>query len=200
MYIVFSQSHNPVEVLAHVLFCAPEHAEARALSADAMEQLGYQSESATWRNAYLLAASELRRPRKSGIAAPASIPIDPDMLALLPLEKLLEYLAIRVHGLKAQALNMKLDWVLVDDDGCSEQQRMTLSNGALSHLNGSYDQAADARIVLSRDQLLDWLSRPDGLQRALENGQLQVSGNRALVATFLQVLDQFDPMFNVVEA
>jgi hypothetical protein len=48
------------QVLNHVVFDDPANAEARRLSADAMEQLGYQSESATWRNAYLWGAFELR--------------------------------------------------------------------------------------------------------------------------------------------
>ena len=49
-----------VQVLNHLIFADPDHRTARTLSADAMEQLGYQSESATWRNAYLSAAHELR--------------------------------------------------------------------------------------------------------------------------------------------
>jgi alkyl sulfatase BDS1-like metallo-beta-lactamase superfamily hydrolase len=49
-----------VEVLNHVVFAQPGHRAARELAADAMEQLGYQAESAIWRNAYLLAARELR--------------------------------------------------------------------------------------------------------------------------------------------
>ena len=44
------------------------NAAARALQADALEQLGYQSENATWRNAYLTGAQELR----NGVAAAAS--------------------------------------------------------------------------------------------------------------------------------
>ena len=49
-----------VQVLNHVVFADPQNRAARMLSADAMEQLGYQAESATWRNAYLSAAHELR--------------------------------------------------------------------------------------------------------------------------------------------
>ena len=40
-----------VELVNHVIFANPGNAEARALQADALEQLGYQAESATWRNA-----------------------------------------------------------------------------------------------------------------------------------------------------
>ena len=42
------------------MFADPTNAEARELQADALEQLGYQSESATFRNAYLMGAQELR--------------------------------------------------------------------------------------------------------------------------------------------
>lgn len=38
----------------------PDNDQARALQADALEQLGYQCENTTWRNAYLTGAQELR--------------------------------------------------------------------------------------------------------------------------------------------
>jgi len=49
-----------VQLVNHLVFADPENTTARQLQADAMEQLGYQSESATWRNAYLMGAKELR--------------------------------------------------------------------------------------------------------------------------------------------
>ena len=39
------------ELAGHLVFADPSHREARELQADAFEQLGYQSESATFRNA-----------------------------------------------------------------------------------------------------------------------------------------------------
>ena len=48
------------EAMSLLVFADASDAEARALGADALEQLGYQAESATWRNAYLLGALELR--------------------------------------------------------------------------------------------------------------------------------------------
>ena len=49
------------ELVNQVVFANPANAEARALQADALEQLGYQAESATWRNAYLMGAWSLVR-------------------------------------------------------------------------------------------------------------------------------------------
>src|SRR5690606_24588976 len=48
------------EAMKHVVFADPQNRQARALAADAFEQLGYMSEAATWRNAYLYGAHELR--------------------------------------------------------------------------------------------------------------------------------------------
>ena len=56
------------EVMNQVVFAEPTNMAARALAADANEQLGYQSESGIWRNAYLMAAQELRAgpPKRAG--------------------------------------------------------------------------------------------------------------------------------------
>lgn len=181
-----------VEALNHVVFADPADMTARELAADAMEQLGYQAESATWRNAYLLAARELRRPAQ---AVPSGIPISPDVVALLPLRSFLEYLAIRVNGPKAQHLDLHIDW-RVGDEEC---QRLTLSNGALNHLPGSHGQHADAVVRTERAQLAGLLQGPRELLRALDAGELDVRGDRAVFRAFVETLDEFDPMFNVVE-
>ncbi len=187
-----------VEVLQHVIFSDPSHADARALVADAMEQLGYQAESSTWRNSYLLGARELRQRRAP--SAHQTIPIGPDMVALLPLGGFLEYLAIRVHGLKAQDLQARFDWTLEAGDGHpAQRQRLTLSHGALSHLPGEHPGAADATISTSRAQMAAMLKGPEEMLRMLDTGELALHGNVALFRSFLQTLDSFDPMFNVVE-
>lgn len=48
------------EITNVLVFADPDNQEARYLCADALEQLGYQAESGTWRNAYLSGAKELR--------------------------------------------------------------------------------------------------------------------------------------------
>ena len=48
------------EITNGLVFADPSNEAARLLCADALEQLGYQAESGTWRNAYLTAALELR--------------------------------------------------------------------------------------------------------------------------------------------
>jgi hypothetical protein len=48
------------EVMKHAVYAHPDHAGARELAAQALEQMGFQAESATWRNAFLLGAHEYR--------------------------------------------------------------------------------------------------------------------------------------------
>lgn len=185
-----------IEALNHVVFADPDHQEARELAADAMEQLGYQSESATWRNSYLLAARELRR--RSTAAAPRGVTISPDVVAVLPLGSFLEYLGIRVNGVKAQALTARFDWRLVDDSSV-DSQKLTLSHGALNHLPGSHAGGADAVVETTRGQLSKLSAGRVALLAGIDSGELRVTGNVALFRRFVETLDEFDPMFNVVE-
>ncbi|HEX7293598.1 MAG TPA: alkyl sulfatase dimerization domain-containing protein, partial [Solirubrobacterales bacterium] len=48
------------ELVNHLVFAEPGNEEARELQADTLEQLGYGSENATWRNFFLIGAKELR--------------------------------------------------------------------------------------------------------------------------------------------
>jgi alkyl sulfatase BDS1-like metallo-beta-lactamase superfamily hydrolase len=185
-----------VEVLNHVVFAQPGNRAARELAADAMEQLGYQAESATWRNAYLLGARELRATVPA--AAPGGVAISPDIVAVLPFGSFLEFLAIRVNGPKAQDLDARFDWRIVDEAGI-DAHRITLSNGALNHLPGSHGATADAVIETPREQLSQLSAGRPALLAALDAGDVKVSGNASLFRRFVETLDDFDPMFNVVE-
>jgi alkyl sulfatase BDS1-like metallo-beta-lactamase superfamily hydrolase len=185
-----------VEVLNHLVFAEPTNRAARELAADAMEQLGYQAESATWRNSYLLGARELRS--SSSASTPRGVSISPDVVAVLPLGSFLEYLGIRVDGAKAQAFSARFDWRLVDG-AVVDAQRLTLSNGALNHLPGSHGNAADAVIETSREQLSKLSAGRSALLAGIDAGELRISGDAALFRRFVEVLDEFDPMFNVVE-
>jgi alkyl sulfatase BDS1-like metallo-beta-lactamase superfamily hydrolase len=186
-----------VRVLKQVIFARPDHGPARDLYADALEQLGYQSESSTWRNSYLLAAQELRH--RPGANAHPTLPISADMLSLLPLARFLELLAIRIDGQKAQALQARFNWTLTEEDGRIQQQRLTLSHGALSHLPGHHEGPVDAQITTPRGQLARLLKEPQGLTQAIDDGSLQVQGRIDLLRAFAQTLETFSPMFNVAE-
>jgi linear primary-alkylsulfatase len=98
------------EVLDHVVFADPGHAEAKALLADVFEQLGYGSENGTWRCEFLSAAMELQ----TGNFGTPTVTASADIVAHLSPEMLFDALAIQVNGPKVWDLDLAIDWDLPD--------------------------------------------------------------------------------------
>ena len=80
------------EVLDHVVINDPEHLQARALLADTLEQLGYQSESAPWRNFYLCGTKELR----AGLPAGSTFNASEGIARGMPMDNLFRLLSVRL--------------------------------------------------------------------------------------------------------
>ncbi len=184
-----------VQVLHHVIFADPKNQPARLLAADAMEQLGYQSESATWRNAYLLGAKELRhgapKPPPGGVGA-----ISPKVVAMMPPQMLLDFLAVRLNGEKAEGLNILIDWEMADAE---TSLRITLSNGALNNALGTHGDAAQAKIQLERTALGQLIASGLPLAQALDEGKIPHTGDTSTLKKLFGLFDQFYPMFNILE-
>ena len=184
-----------VQVLHHVVFADPANRRARELAADAMEQLAYQSESSTWRNAYALGAKELRlgAPKPPPRAAAAG---STRVLAMLPMEMFFDALAVRVNGSKAEALEVRLDWRMTDENRC---YRLTLSHGALSHREGSHGADAQATVSMNRALLAELVAGADRFSEAIADGRVHIEGDATVVNGLLGTLEDFNPMFNILE-
>ncbi|MGB7298216.1 MAG: alkyl sulfatase dimerization domain-containing protein [Burkholderiaceae bacterium] len=184
-----------VQVTHHVVFADPKNLAARTLAANAMEQLGYQAESSTWRNAYLLGAKELRlgapKPPPGGAGA-----ISPRVVAMMPIAMFFDYLAIRINGPKATGLNLLIDWQMTDQQ---TTHRLTLSHGALSHAKGSHHNQAIATVQLNRKQLAGLIMAGKPFAQALDEGQIPHDGDTAGLRQLFSLLDEFYPMFNILE-
>ena len=96
------------QAVSHLVFADPGNQAARALLADTFEQLGYLAESATWRNAYLFGAQELRQ----GMAELPPRPVVPrETLAALRTEQLWDVLGVRLNGPKAEGRHIVMNWI-----------------------------------------------------------------------------------------
>ena len=175
-----------------VVFADPTNAAARALQADALEQLGYQTENATWRNAYLSGAQELRNGVKR--SAPGGT-TSPDLVRALTVPHFFDYLAVRLNADKAAGKTMTLNWNFTD---LQERYAMTLRNSALTYLADSQSAQATATITLDKATLdrisLKQLTLPD----AIRDGSIHIDGNPQAVAALFGMLDSFDGSFNIV--
>jgi alkyl sulfatase BDS1-like metallo-beta-lactamase superfamily hydrolase len=180
------------EVMSQVVFADPSNKEARGLAADALEQLGYLAESATWRNAYLSGAQELR----NGPPPARRASLDPDMLRVTPLELVFDILGTLVDGGRAQNSRIVINWRFTDT---KQQLASTLENAALTYLIGKEEADADASVALSRITFEDLVLRRLTVARALEQRVITVAGSVAKLSELMDLLDEFDASFPIVE-
>jgi linear primary-alkylsulfatase len=178
------------EVLSHVVFAQPTHAEARALLADAFEQLGYGAENGTWRSAYLSGATELRN-GSFGTPVQAS---SPDMVAALGPELLFDALAIRVDGPRAWGERLTLDVRFTDTEGYF---RLLLANGVLTYSSAQKTDAEDATLRLPFRSLAV-LASGAADPATLASAGIEVSGDTSVLGRLMAVLDEPDPDFPLV--
>jgi len=181
------------EAMSHVVFADPANADARQLGADALEQLGYAAESATWRNAYLLGALELRQGRPSTVAR---APISPDVVRAMSLELFFDYLGVRLNSEKAEGRRIVINWVFSDLD---RRYVLNLEHCALTWLADRRSDRADATVTLERAMLNRLVLRELPFADAVERGLVGVDGDPAKVAELFSLLDDFTLMFEVVE-
>ncbi len=181
------------EAMSHVVFADPSNTEARGLGADALEQLGYAAESATWRNAYLLGASELRQGLSGAIAR---APISPDVLRAMSLDHVFDLLGVRLNAEKAEGRRIVINWVFPEP---APPYVLNLENCALTYLSGRRSERADATVMLERGALDRLLLRELSPADALQSGSVRVDGDFARLGELLGLLDDFSLMFEVVE-
>jgi alkyl sulfatase BDS1-like metallo-beta-lactamase superfamily hydrolase len=181
------------QVLQHAVYAHPEHAEARDLAAQAMEQMAWQAESATWRNAYLLGAHEYRQGPPRPLPPGAGFAL----VGALSSELLFDALAVRLNAPKAGALAFTMGWHFSDRH---EHWLLELRNGALHALQVDATPAADVSLTLARPTLDALLMQQLQPAQAIAGGQLQLAGDATRLAVFLSLLDRFTVSFPVVDA
>jgi len=178
------------EAVNHVVFAEPENREARELQAEALEQLGYGAENATWRNFFLMGAKELRE----GIGGTPIAAAPPDVVANLSVAQLLDAMAIRLDGPRAWETELRIDWVVTDPD---EAHAITVRHGVLRHRLGRHERA-EATLVIERAALDELLLKTADLAELLEGGRLRVEGEAVKLGELLGLLDEPDPRFAIV--
>ncbi|MEI8333066.1 MAG: alkyl sulfatase dimerization domain-containing protein [Chloroflexota bacterium] len=171
-----------VEVLNHVIFADPGNEPAKALQADALEQLGFGAENGTWRCVFLAGAAELRH---GSFGTPAGTGA-PDLIAALSPSQLFDAIAIRVDGPRAWDLTLSIGVVLADD-GAS--YRLDLRNGVLVHREAPVD-GVDLTIRTTRAALPGLL--------AGQTAGMALEGDPAVLARLAAVLEAPDPGFAIV--
>ena len=173
-----------------LVYADPENTKARLLCADALEQLGYQAESGAWRNAYLVAAFELRNGTKF---YPATTTLGVGSTAQnMDAQTMLDYMGIMMDTQKLGDKSFTVNLVLSD----AENYLLKIQNGVLLYYEG--EQAADADITIRTKRLgiLAIANRnTDGMSKLIES----VEGDAALYDAFCKSMAQMSLYFNIIE-
>lgn len=177
------------ELLDRVVFADPSNAQAKALLAEAETQLGYQAESAIWRNMYLSAARELRE----GVTARGPQVTSPDFVRNTPTSMVLDLLAVRLDPAKAGEGRLTIALVFPER---GERHLVTVESGVLIHETGVPD-AAQATVTMPRALFLQALLAPQAGGLA-GNPAVRVEGDTAALGRFMGFFDAPDPNFAIV--
>ncbi|MBS0517866.1 MAG: MBL fold metallo-hydrolase [Proteobacteria bacterium] len=171
------------QVMKEVVYAEPDNKEARALCADALEQMGYQAESATWRNAFLYGAQELRH---GVFQLPARPAMAADTVAGLSTDIFFDMLEIRLDPAKAAGRSMLVNWHFTDR---AEKLTLTLSNCTLTHRLGDWSDRASASIITTRATLDSIILGKVKVPEALMSGALRIEGEAVQLAALFAMLD-----------
>lgn len=177
------------DLLQQLVFADPANAEARGLLADSYEQQGYQSESAIWRNQFLVAANELRNGRPDNFATQSE-----DLIAAIPTQLLLDSAATRFDPGKLERDLLTVQLNLTDR---SETAVLEANDSVLIGRMGDTAAAPDVTITGPR-QLMLGLLFPKLPLAAMQGAGLKVEGDAKALQQLLDALDPMPGTFDVV--
>jgi alkyl sulfatase BDS1-like metallo-beta-lactamase superfamily hydrolase len=181
------------EVLNHLVFADPSHVAARELQADTLEQLGYQAESSTFRNAYLMGAQELR----NGPPRPAGSPVrGRGLLMAMTVEQVFDTLAVRLMSENLAGVSVATNWIFTDT---GERWTIGISHRTLFASPDSTHPAPDATVTLTRSELLSVIVQDTTFADGMATGRISVDGDAAALLRIFGNLDVFTGAFPIVE-
>ena len=181
------------EVTNTIVYADPTNEAARLLCADALEQLGYQSESGPWRNAYLTAALELRHGNQAMNATQAKG--GSTFLTGMTPEMLFDYMAIVADKYALENYDFSINVTLTD---VKQQYVLRMKNGVMLVYENTSWENADASLTCPKNALFHIIRNdPEGL------AALPMEGNTDLIYLLAENMNQYaltgiNP-FNIVE-
>ena len=177
------------QVTNQIVFADPKNQEARSLCADALEQLGYQSESGTWRNAYLTAALELRQGNQAVNAVTAKGGED-SRIAMTP-EMMLDFIRICTDAVEAEKDDLTMNLTIEDTKDSFFIKRLS---GVTLIYKDCTDDKADCTVTCQKKELLGMMMGSEDALKALK-----VEGDETVPVRFVKYMTAFEQTFNIIE-
>lgn len=180
------------ELLNHVIMSDPDHEPARALLAATLEQLGYQAESAPWRNFYLSGALELRH----GLPETSSaFNASEGMARGMPIDNLFQTMAVRLNGPKAEGVRLHLNLNFTD---LERAYLLAIDNCVLHAFPNKRSDTPDATLTttaLAFKRMIMGLATAADL---MADGALELDGDPNALGALGDLFDRFERRFPIV--
>ncbi|AMO72913.1 alkyl/aryl-sulfatase [Sphingorhabdus sp. M41] len=182
-------------VFNHLVFADSADETARKWLASTYEQLGFQTEAGTWRNIYLVGAKELRE--GNNVKNPIST-ANAKVLSGIPAVDLFDAMATRFNPAKMQGDGGIIRFWFPDR---KEAVSIDLSKSVMFPRGENYDITAvgsDTQITISRALFTKLLMRQAKPLELIQNKEMTISGNAALMAAMFGALDEVSSQFDIV--
>jgi alkyl sulfatase BDS1-like metallo-beta-lactamase superfamily hydrolase len=189
--IAAGQYQEATEILNHLVFAEPNNQPARDLMADAFEQLGYQNESTSLRNAYLQLAAELRGGIAEGVVANSS---SPDIIKAMATDQWLDFLGISMDSRKADGMKWAINLVTPDN---GERYLVEMSNATLTNVKGFSDPKAALTITVNRSDLNMVMMGVKNFEQLEIDGKVRFEGSKKPLEELRSILTVFTPDFEI---
>lgn len=182
-------------VFNHLVFADPADDAAKKWLAATYEQLGFQTEAGTWRNIYLVGAKELR---EGNIVKNSISTANAKVLSGIPAVDLFDAMATRFNPAKMQGDGGVIRFWFPDR---KEAVSIDLGKSVMFPRKEDYavtSDGSDTQITISRALFTKLLMRETNALELIQNKDMIVSGNMALMAAMFGALDEVDPQFDIV--
>ena len=179
------------ELLNHAVSVEPEHQASRSLLADTYEQLGYQSESAPWRNFYLCGAKELRH----GVPAGSIYSASEGTIRGMPLDNLFKAMAVRLIPAKVDGLDLAINLNFTD---LTDQFRLEIRNSVLRGFRNLAKKEAPTELVLSSINFKRMMSGLITAAELIKSDDMKIIGDAETLLPLPTYFDSFQRRFPLV--
>jgi len=181
-----------IEILNKLTYGEPDNQAGKELLADCYEQMGYQQESPSLRNAFLAGAFELR----NGIPAGASPdPGGADLIRAMGTGLWLDFLGIRMVSDKAAGMEFTINLITPDN---GEKYLIELSNSTLSNIEGFQDENADLTVTINRSDLDLVMMGVKPLEDMIADGTAKTKGDTSVIDKLKSTLIHFELRFEIL--
>jgi linear primary-alkylsulfatase len=113
----------------------------------------------------------------------------------MSLDLFFDFLAMKLNGPKADGKHIVLNFDFTD---VKQKYMIEMTNGVLNHTPGAQADKADATIMLSRGTLNQIILKETTLKKAVDSGDVKITGSQAKLEEMLSYLDSFEFWFNIV--